>query len=200
MSHNPAMPPPILPRKLAGRVFRWGAPRFLKVCWLVATGRRGVLAGPAVRLDVAEVDGLEHLPHVAGVLSAMRAGLVPWRTWPPGDPPPPAAVPLPRLVPPVTGQLRRNPSHRRMVPKRLWLDRAGRRGMGNVITSLLKSVARGIDVPDVCPVPWSLTEDTSGAAKPARARKSRSEEERLRARGRSRLLKDLHEHILDAIL
>ncbi|MEZ5836426.1 MAG: Uma2 family endonuclease [Geminicoccaceae bacterium] len=33
--------------------------------------------GAAVRLDVAEVDGLEHLPHVAGVLSAMRAGLSP---------------------------------------------------------------------------------------------------------------------------
>ncbi|MEZ5836263.1 MAG: hypothetical protein R3D03_11065 [Geminicoccaceae bacterium] len=40
--------------------------------------------------------------------------------------------------------------------------------MGNVITSLLKSVARGIDVPDVCSVPWSLTKDTPGAAKPAR--------------------------------
>ena len=200
MSPTPTTPP-ILPRKLAGRVFRWGAPRFLKVCWLVATGRRGVLAGPAVRLDVAEVDGLEHLPHVAGVLSAMRAGLSPHgghglrailhrlllfhsRDW--------------------FRQLQDNSLAQSVASadgaERAWLDRAGRRGMGNVITSLLKSVARGIDVPDVCPVPWSLTKDTPGAAKPARARKSRSEEERLRARGRSRLLKSLHEHILDAMM
>ncbi|MEZ5835362.1 MAG: hypothetical protein R3D03_06510 [Geminicoccaceae bacterium] len=189
MSRNPTTPP-ILPRKLAGRVFRWGAPRFLKVCWLVATGRRGVLAGPQVRLDVAEVDGLEHLPHVAGVLSAMRAGLSPHgghglrailhrlllfhsRDW------------FRRLQ---VSNPWRNPSHRRMVPKgHGWIVPDA--GNVNIITSLLKSVARGIDVPDVCPVPWSLTEDTPGAAKPARARKSRGEEERLRARGRSRLLK-----------
>ncbi|MEZ5836794.1 MAG: hypothetical protein R3D03_13835 [Geminicoccaceae bacterium] len=33
------------------------------------------MAGPLP--DLAEVDGLEHLPHVAGVLSAMRAGPIP---------------------------------------------------------------------------------------------------------------------------
>ncbi|MEZ5834376.1 MAG: hypothetical protein R3D03_01410 [Geminicoccaceae bacterium] len=79
---SPTLPhPPPLRARLAGRCSRWGAPRFLKVCWLVATGRRGCLAGPTDRLDVAEVDGLEHLPHVAGVLSA-GGTISTWRSWP----------------------------------------------------------------------------------------------------------------------
>ncbi|MEZ5836264.1 MAG: hypothetical protein R3D03_11070 [Geminicoccaceae bacterium] len=103
-----------MPRKLAGRVCR-GALRFLKVCWLVVTGRRGVLAGPQVRLDMAEVG---NLPHVAGVLSAMRAGLSPHGGH--------GLAILHRLLlfhsrdwfrQLQDNSLARNPSHRRMVPK-----------------------------------------------------------------------------------
>ncbi|MEZ5834637.1 MAG: hypothetical protein R3D03_02775 [Geminicoccaceae bacterium] len=151
MSHTPTTPP-ILPRKLAGRVFRWGAPRFLKVCWLVATGRRGVLSGPQVRLDVAEVDGLEHLPHVAGVLSAMRAGLSPHG-----------------------GHGLRAILHRLLLFLRDWFRQLqdsslaqsvasadGAEGHGWIVpdagngechpTSLLEVGGQRIDVPDVCPI------------------------------------------------
>ncbi|MCB1972131.1 MAG: hypothetical protein KDG54_17140 [Geminicoccaceae bacterium] len=175
-------------RAIVRRASRWRAPRFLKVCWLVVTGRKEILVGPGMNVAAADVGRLERLPHVAAVIAAMK------RVCPDRDG-------LRRLIVPhalewfreLEGRV--NGASVREDAARAWLERAAhRKGHVGPLDRLLESALRRIDGDGPCGRGTAVAGE-AGVARCGRQHTA-NPASRQRESGRLRLLRDLCEHVL----